>query len=96
MYDELGKARYGRKYDLEEACEILGIDRKTYKTWERQGFIPKVKRNPVTGYRVLTDEDIIRIRKFVEERKRNPKSRLGINKKGTDKRRHWNNEDEQS
>ena len=49
----------------------------------------KVKRNPVTGYRVLTDEDIIRVRKFVEQRKRNPKSRLGINKKGTDRRRQW-------
>jgi predicted site-specific integrase-resolvase len=87
LYDELGKPRYGREYDLEEACKRLDISVKTYKAWEKKGFIREVKGNPVTGYRVLVDEDIIGVRKFVEERKRDPKSRLGTNKKGTDKRR---------
>lgn len=81
LYDELGKPRYGREYDLEEACEKLGITTKTYKAWEKKGLIPKVKRNPITGYRVLTDEDIMRVRRFVEKRKKDPKSRLGINRK---------------
>jgi DNA-binding transcriptional MerR regulator len=89
LCDENGKARYGREYDLEEACNELDISVKTYKAWEKRGLIPKVRRSPVTGYRVLTDEDIIGIRKFVEKRKRDPKSRLGINKKGTDKRRQF-------
>jgi DNA-binding transcriptional MerR regulator len=95
LYDELGKPRYGREYDLEDACKRLDISVKTYKAWEKKGFIPEVRRSSITGYRVLLDEDIIRLRKFVERRKREPKSRLGINKKGTDKRRHWNTEDDQ-
>ena len=88
LYDKDGKPRFGREYDLEEACKRLDISVKTYKAWEKKGFIAKVRINPVTGYRVLTDEDIIRVRKFVEKRKKDPKSRLGINKKGTDKRRY--------
>lgn len=87
LYDEDAKPRYGREYDLEEACKRLDISIKTYKAWEKKGFIPKVRRNSITGYRVLVDEDIAGVRKFVEKRKRDPKSRLGINKKGTDKRR---------
>ena len=81
LYDGLGEPRYGREYDLEEACKRLGISAKTYKAWEKKGHIPKVKRNPIAGYRVLADEDIIRVRKFVEKRKRDPNSRLGINRK---------------
>jgi hypothetical protein len=81
LYDDDGKPRYGREYDLEEACKRLDISVKTYKAWEKKEFIPAVKRNPITGYRVLTDEDIIRVRKFVEKRKRDPESRLGIKNK---------------
>lgn len=81
LYDELGKPRYGREYDLKEACAILGIGRKTYKAWERKGLIAEVRRNPVTGYRVFTDEDIARMRTFVKRRNSDPKSRLGVNKK---------------
>ena len=87
MYDELGKPRYGREYDLVEACKRLDISIKTYKAWERKGLIQKVRRNPITGYRVLTDEDFIRVRKFVEKRRSDPKSRLGINRRGMNKRR---------
>jgi len=47
----------------------------------KQAILPNL-----LGYRVLTDEDIIRVRKFAEKRKKDPKSRLGINEKGTDKR----------
>lgn len=71
---------YGREYDLGKACKKLGIHIKTFKAWEKKGFIPPARRNPITGYRVLMDEDIELVRKFIQKRKKEPKSRLGINK----------------
>jgi hypothetical protein len=48
--DDEGNALYGREYDLGKACKKLGIHIKTFKAWEKKGFIPKVRRNPIIGY----------------------------------------------
>ncbi len=88
LFDDERNPRFGREYDLDEACEKLGISVKTYKLWERNGLISQVRRNPVTGYRVLSYNDIARLRRFIEKRKKNPRSRLGVNKKEADKKRH--------
>ena len=65
LYDDEGKPRFGREYDLDEACKRLDISIKTYKAWEKKGLIPEVSRNPITGYRVLIDEDMAKVRVHV-------------------------------
>ena len=80
MYDGKGAPRYGREYTMEEALQLIGVSRHTYKKWEKTRLVPPVARHPQSGYRYFTDADIERLKKFVEQRKKDPKSRLGINK----------------
>ena len=78
LYDEEGCFRYGKEHTLKETCRQVGIHPKTYKSWEKQGLVPKVQRHLQSGYRIFTDEDIAWLKEFVTQRKQNPKSRLQV------------------
>jgi len=53
-----------KRYTLEDVIESLGISRKTYYNWENSGKIPKANRDPMSKFRIFTDEDIKRLRKI--------------------------------
>ena len=55
----------GRKYyRVSEVCEILGIFKNTLYNWERKNKIPKAYRDPMSGWRLYTQEDIEKIKKL--------------------------------
>jgi DNA-binding transcriptional MerR regulator len=45
-------------YYTEEVVNILGIYRKTLYNWEKNGRIPKPKRDSISGYRYWTADDL--------------------------------------
>jgi DNA-binding transcriptional MerR regulator len=51
-----------KRYHISELIKILGISRKTYYLWEAAKKIPKAKRDPMSGYRYWTGEDIKKLR----------------------------------
>jgi DNA-binding transcriptional MerR regulator len=60
----LRKAIMGN-HRISEVIKILGISRKTYYIWEAIGKIPKSRREPISGYRYWTEEDLRRLKKIV-------------------------------
>jgi len=53
-----------KRYYLDELVKILGIPRSTYYNWEREGKIPKPKRDPMSHYRYWTDSDVKKLKKI--------------------------------
>lgn len=53
-----------KRYYLDEVIKILGIPRSTYYNWEREGKIPKPKRDPMSNYRYWTDADLKKLKKI--------------------------------
>lgn len=55
----------GRKYyRVSEVCKILGIFKNTLYNWEKKKKIPKAYRDPMSGWRLYSEEDIERIKKL--------------------------------
>jgi len=55
----------GKKYHtVSEACKMLGIFKNTLYNWERKGKIPKAYRDPMSGWRLYSPEDIEIIKKL--------------------------------
>jgi DNA-binding transcriptional MerR regulator len=55
-----------KRYFIAEIEKILGINRRTYYTWEKLGKIPKARRDPMSKYRYWTEEDIRKLKKITE------------------------------
>lgn len=53
-----------KRYLIAKVIKILGISRKTLYLWETAKKIPKAKREPMSGYRYWTDEDIKELKKI--------------------------------
>ncbi len=51
-------------YKVSEVCEILGIAKNTLYNWEKKNKIPRSYRDPMSGWRLYTDEDIEKVRKI--------------------------------
>ena len=47
-----------RRYLIKDIEDMLDIHRKTYYYWERNGKIPKAKRDKMSNYRYWTEEDV--------------------------------------
>ncbi|MDP2922285.1 MAG: MerR family transcriptional regulator [Candidatus Omnitrophota bacterium] len=56
-----------RSYRISEVIRVLGISRKTYYIWENTGKIPKARREPISGYRYWTAEDLRKLKKIVKK-----------------------------
>lgn len=48
----------GKRFNIQEVADILGIYKGTIKNYERKKIFPKPKRNPINGYREYAEEDI--------------------------------------
>ena len=53
-----------KRYYISELIKILRISRKTLYLWDGAGKIPKPKRDPMSGYRYWTEEDIKKLKKI--------------------------------
>ena len=52
-------------YRISEVIKVVDISRKTYYLWENMGKIPKSRREPISGYRYWTEEDLKKLRRIV-------------------------------
>jgi DNA-binding transcriptional MerR regulator len=49
-------------YRTAEACRLAGISRNTYFRWLREGLLPDVGMRDRRGWRLFTEEDLLRLR----------------------------------
>ena len=47
-----------KKYLMPEVAKILGTTRRTLFNWEKDGKIPKAKRDPMSNYRIYSEDDV--------------------------------------
>ena len=52
-------------YRISEVIKVVDISRKTYYLWENMGKIPKSRREPISGYRYWTEEDLKKLKRIV-------------------------------
>jgi len=52
-----------------EVAEIIGVTKQTLLNWLRRGFITEPERNPASGYRRWTEQDVEAIRRFIRDRR---------------------------
>jgi DNA-binding transcriptional MerR regulator len=62
------KERRVEYFKSAEVAELIGVTKQTLLNWLRQGLITEPERNPATGYRLWTEKDVERIRRFLRER----------------------------
>jgi len=60
-------------YATRDVAHALGITEKTYVANEKKGIFPKAKRDPVSRYRVFTQDDIEELQHIYQERIRERK-----------------------
>ena len=53
-----------RRYKVAEVCKDLGIFKNTLYNWERKGKIPKAYRDPMSGWRLYSEDDVSVIKKI--------------------------------
>lgn len=56
---------YPALYTVQEACKRIGISRRTMLRYEAAGMFPSPRRNQANGYRLYTDDDILRLRVLI-------------------------------
>jgi excisionase family DNA binding protein len=53
----------GKKFYLtSEACALVGISRDTFLRWVRTGSFTDVKHRDFRGWRLFTDDDLVRLK----------------------------------
>jgi len=51
-------------YRVSEVCKMLGIFKNTLYNWEKKGKIPRAYRDPMSRWRLYSEEDVERIKKI--------------------------------
>ena len=51
----------------DQVASILGVTKRTLKTWLKNGKIPEPRRNPANNYRVWNLADVEAIRRILQE-----------------------------
>lgn len=52
-------------YNAREVAQILGISKQTLLRYEKKGFFPRPKRNPINNWREYTWGDIQKLKKIL-------------------------------
>lgn len=55
------------KYSAAEICRMFDVTKTTLFKWEKEGKLPKVKKD-WRGWRVFTDDNIKEIRSIIQEK----------------------------
>lgn len=53
-----------KRYLIKDVARILGVTRRSIYNWEKAGKIPRVERDPMSGYRIYTEEDLKKLKKI--------------------------------
>lgn len=53
-----------KRYLIKDIIKAFGISRQTYYNWEKAAKIPKPKREPMSGYRYWTEDDMKKLKKI--------------------------------
>ena len=53
-----------RFYRVSEVCATLGIFLNTLYNWERKNKIPKAYRDPMSGWRLYSEQDVETIKRL--------------------------------
>ena len=51
-----------KRYNAQNAAELLGINKRTIFNWEAAGKIPKAQRDPMNDYRYYSNCDVKQLR----------------------------------
>jgi DNA-binding transcriptional MerR regulator len=51
-------------YRFSDIAGILGVNKRTIWNWECAGKIPKPRRDPMSNYRIYTEEDLEKLKKI--------------------------------
>ncbi len=52
-------------YSIRDSAELLGVSKQTLMRYERRGFFPRARRNPINGWREYTLNDIQKLKKIL-------------------------------
>ena len=55
----------GKYYKTSEACSMVGISRMTFLRWVREGLFTDVEHRDWKGWRLFTDDDLVRLETYV-------------------------------
>ena len=55
-------------YTLGEVTRLVGCPRQNIYHWEKEGKIPKAKRNPLSNYRLYTLDEIEQLKRLYNGR----------------------------
>lgn len=55
----------GKYYKTSEACAMVGISRMTFLRWVREGLFTDVEHRDWKGWRLFTDDDLVRLETYV-------------------------------
>jgi len=53
-----------KRYSMQDAAKALGVNRRTILNWEKAGKIPKAKRDPMSRYRIYSEDDLRKLKKI--------------------------------
>lgn len=53
-----------KRYFIRDVARILGVSSRTVINWELAGKIPRAKRDPMSKYRVYSEEDVKKLKKI--------------------------------
>lgn len=56
-------AKKKKFYLIEDVATTLGVSISTVRNWEREGKIPRAKRDKISNYRLYTEKDITALQK---------------------------------
>jgi len=56
-----------RCYRTSEACALAGISRMTFLRWVREGSCPDVRLRDRKGWRLFTNDDVVRLKRTVNQ-----------------------------
>ena len=53
-----------KQYSMQEVAKILRTNRRTLFNWEKAGKIPKQKRDPMSRYRIYSEDDVKKLKRI--------------------------------
>lgn len=54
----------GKRYLIQDIAKALGVTKRSIYNWEKAGKIPKAKRDPMSHYRIYSDEDLKKLKRI--------------------------------
>ena len=65
-------------YKIGDVCKLLEINEKTYRNWEKAGWFPKARRNPISGFRIFDENELEELQRLFRARARRFKGKGGV------------------